>query len=385
MNDKKTVLALSLGHFAVDIFSSAIVPLYPYLVKKLGITLATISFIIALAHLMSSMMQPLFGFLADKTRHRFFMFWGLAISTIFIPLAMTSNSVYLLAIFFIIGVGGNALFHPQVTTLINVFTQNNSNLSKYMGIFLGAGTIGYAIAPMVSSSIVEYLGINWVFLFSFVGLVSIVLLYMTVPKIPTESVTKDKTPFLPIMKKIFSSKKMINLTYISVVKSFVSMSCATYFPFILARHGFSLSQTGLIITLFFANAGVATMLSSKIEKIMGVRNLIKMAFVVILPLTILFLNLLDYSRIFAVILFILMGFFVFLSVSVTVVLAQRFMPEHKGVVSGVTQGFSWGIAAILIAPLGILAQNVSIESALYLTAFISFVTGLFFVSRDLEY
>ena len=188
-----------------------------------------------------------------------------------------------------------------------------------------------------------------------------------------------------LMKKIFSSKKMINLTYISVVKSFVSMSCATYFPFILARHGFSLSQTGLIITLFFANAGVATMLSSKIEKIMGVRNLIKMAFVVILPLTILFLNLLDYSRIFAVILFILMGFFVFLSVSVTVVLAQRFMPEHKGVVSGVTQGFSWGIAAILIAPLGILAQNVSIESALYLTAFISFVTGLFFVSRDLEY
>lgn len=385
MNDKKTVLALSLGHFAVDIFSSAIVPLYPYLVKKLGITLATISFIIALAHLMSSMMQPLFGFLADKTRHRFFMFYGLAISTIFIPLAMTSNSVYLLAIFFIIGVGGNALFHPQVTTLINVFTQNNSNLSKYMGIFLGAGTIGYAIAPMVSSSIVEYLGINWVFLFSFVGLVSVVLLYMTVPKIPTESVTKDKTPFLPIMKKIFSSKKMINLTYISVVKSFVSMSCATYFPFILARHGFSLSQTGLIITLFFANAGVATMLSSKIEKRMGVRNLIKMAFVVILPLTILFLNLLDYSRIFAVILFILMGFFVFLSVSVTVVLAQRFMPEHKGVVSGVTQGFSWGIAAILIAPLGILAQNVSIESALYLTAFISFVTGLFFVSRDLEY
>ena len=75
----------------------------------------------------------------------------------------------------------------------------------------------------------------------------------------------------------------------------------------------------------------------------------------------------------------------FLSVSVTVVLAQKFMPEHKGVVSGVTQGFSWGIAAILIAPLGVLAQNVSIESAIYLTSIISFITGIFFVSKDLEY
>lgn len=385
MSEKRTVLALSMGHFAVDIFSSAIVPLYPYLVQKMGITLATISFIIALAHLMSSMMQPLFGFFADKTRHRFFMFYGLAISSIFLPLAMHSKSVIALAVFFIIGVGGNALFHPQVTTLVNVFTKNNSKLSKYMGIFLGAGTIGYAIAPMLSSSIVQYLGIDWVFLFSAVGIFSLILLYMSTPKIPMESVSTDKKPFLPIMKEIFSSGKMINLTYISVVKSFVSMSYATYFPFILAKYGFSLSQTGLIITLFFANAGIATMLSSKIEKIMGVRNLIRMAFIVILPLAILFLNLLNYSKIFSVLVFIFTGFFVFLSVSVTVVLAQKFMPEHKGVVSGVTQGFSWGIAAILIAPLGVLAQNVSIESAIYLTSIISFITGIFFVSKDLEY
>ena len=159
------------------------------------------------------------------------------------------------------------------------------------------------------------MGIDWVFLFSAVGIFSLILLYISTPKIPMESVSTDKKPFLPIMKEIFSSSKMINLTYISVVKSFVSMSYATYFPFILAKYGFSLSQTGLIITLFFANAGIATMLSSKIEKIMGVRNLIRMAFIVILPLAILFLNLLNYSKIFSVLVFIFTGFFVFLSVS----------------------------------------------------------------------
>lgn len=55
--NKNSIFLLSSGHFTVDVFSSAMVPLYPYLVEKLGMTLATISVIVALGHLFSSMLQ----------------------------------------------------------------------------------------------------------------------------------------------------------------------------------------------------------------------------------------------------------------------------------------------------------------------------------------
>lgn len=382
--NKNSIFLLSSGHFTVDVFSSAMVPLYPYLVEKLGMTLATISVIVALGHLFSSMLQPLFGFFADKMRHRAFMFWGLVLSSIFVPLSITSTATSSLAIFFMIGVIGNAIFHPQVTSMISIYTKENSDLTKYMGVFLGSGTIGYAIGPYVSSMLVERLGINYIFALTIFGLACAFLMYFMLPKIPTSAVSTAREKFLPLMKEVFSSPVMVNLTWISVVKSMVSMTCATYFPFILERYGFSLSQTGFIITIFFLTAGVATMLSTVFERKIGARMLIKHAFIILLPLMLLTIYTLKFSRILGLLVFIFMGFFIFLSVSITVVLAQKNMPEHRAVVSGVTQGFSWGLAALTLIPFGYLAEATNIETVLIIACVIAFVTGLFFVDKRLE-
>ncbi|MBR1976671.1 MFS transporter [bacterium] len=381
---KNSIFLLSSGHFAVDVFSSAMVPLYPYLVEKLGMTLATISVIIALGHLFSSMLQPLFGFFADKMRHRTFMFWGLILSSVFIPLSITSKTTLALAAFFMTGVIGNAIFHPQVTAMISIYTKANSDLTKYMGIFLGAGTIGYAIGPYVSSMLVEKLGINYIFALTIFGLVCAFLMYFMLPKIPKSAVSTAKENFLHLMKEVFSSPVMLNLTWISVVKSMVSMTCATYFPFLLARYGFSLSQTGAIVTVFFLTAGIATMLSTIFEKKIGARMLIKYAFIILLPLMLLAIWTLQFSKILGLLVFIFMGFFIFLSVSITVVLAQKNMPEHRAVVSGVTQGFSWGLAALMLVPFGYIAEATNVELVLIISCIIAFITGLFFVDKRLE-
>ena len=62
--EKRAIWGLSLGHFSIDLYAALLVPLYPIITTKLGINLALISSIIALGHLVSSMMQPLFGFIA---------------------------------------------------------------------------------------------------------------------------------------------------------------------------------------------------------------------------------------------------------------------------------------------------------------------------------
>ena len=147
--------------------------------------------------------------------------------------------------------------------------------------------------------------------------------------------------------------------------------------FLLKNQGFSLELTGLIVTLFFISGGMATIFSSKIEEKIGANGVVVLSFISILPLVIGFLLTLEKCKFLACALFILTGFFILLSVGVILVQAQKSAPNHTAVVSGVMQGFSWGLGALFLAPLGIIGQNFGVEKILILMATIAFIVGLY--------
>ena len=374
--EKRALLGLSFGHFNVDLYAALLVPLYPLITSKLGINLALISSIIALGHLVSSMMQPVFGFVADKLRHRVFMVWGLVLASIFIPLTIKTNTVYLFGLFLLLGMIGNAFFHPQVSALVKDFNKNNPDLSRAMGVFLGLGTIGYAIGPYIATFLVENFGENALLCMIIPGILSSIFIYFFVPKMPPKDCYIQENFFF-IMKEIIKNKTCMFLMFVSIIKSAVSISFGTYIPFLLKINGFNLSQTGIIVTLFFISGGIATIISSKIEKYINANGVVVLSFLSILPLTLAFLALIKTYKIIAVILFILTGFFILLSVGIILVHAQKAMPKYLGVISGVMQGFSWGLGALFLAPLGLIGQNFGVDKILILMATIAFIVGLY--------
>lgn len=382
--DKKALVGLSTGHFMVDWYASILVPLYPVITAKLGISLSFISTIIAFGHMLSSMLQPFFGYISDKLRHRTFMFWGLVMASLFIPLTVVSPSARLLTLFLILGMCGNAFYHPQVTCLVNTFSFNNPKLAKYMGIFLGLGTIGYAIGPICSSSVAATFGEHALLFFAIPGILTAILIYFVVPKIPSDTVCNSKESFFALMKEILSSKTILGLVLIAVVKSGVSISFGTYMPFLLEKNGFSLNEIGFIVTLFFTISGIATMISPKLEEKIGGANVIRLSFFSILPLTLLTLFVLESLPYFAAALFILTGFFILLSVSVTLVSAQKLVNKNKGVISGVMQGFSWGLGALFLAPMGFVGQYFGVDKILIIMSSIAFITGIFGITKELK-
>ena len=376
----RAIFGLSFGHFNVDLYAALLVPLYPMITGKLGINLASISAIIAFGHLTSSLMQPIFGFISDKMKHRVFMVWGLVLSSIFIPFAIKANTVAFFLTCLLLGMIGNAVFHPQVSALIKEFNKNNPDLSRSMGFFLGLGTIGYAIGPYISTYTVEKFGENSLLYLSLLGLISAIFIYFFVPKMPKKEIAKNENFFL-IMKEIFKNKTCIYLTIISTIKSAVSISFGTYIPFLLKEKGFSLEQIGLIVTLFFISGGLATIFSSKIENKIGANGVIVLSFVTILPLVLSFLYTLENYKFLACALFILTGFFILLSVGIILVQAQKAMPKHTGVISGMMQGASWGLGALFLAPLGFIGQNWGVDKILILMSSIAFVIGLYSIKN----
>ena len=223
-SNKKAIIGLSMGHFTADLYASAIVPMYPLITQKLGITLASISLIISLGHLVSSMLQPFFGFISDKIKKRAFMINGLILGAVFIPLTITADNSILLCLFLMLGMAGNALFHPQVTSLVKTFCYNNPNFAKYMVLFMGMGTIGYSIGPVISSNLVENFGEGAMLYITVIGLLCALILYFEVPKIPKSAITQSKDGFFKVMGEIIKNKTCMKLVWIAIVKSAVSIS-----------------------------------------------------------------------------------------------------------------------------------------------------------------
>lgn len=383
-SNKKAIIGLSMGHFVADLYASAIIPLYPLITQKLGITLASISLIISLGHLVSSMLQPLFGFFSDRMKKRAFMINGLILGAVFIPLTISAPNSFLLCLFLMLGMCGNALFHPQVTALVRTFCYNNPNVSKYMGIFMGLGTIGYSLGPVISSNLVAKFGAHALLYITFIGLLTAFILYFEVPKIPIETVKKTSESFFSVMKEIIKNKTCMMLVWIAIVKSGVSISFGTYIPFILKDYNFNLNATGLVVTLFYILSGLSMIASSKLEEKVGAVNIIRISFFTILPLTILFNYLMKINPIYGVVIFVVSGFFIFLSVSITIVAAQKIMSKHAGVISGVMQGFSWGIGALSLAPMGYIGQKFGVIWILIIMSSLAFITGVFGLTKGVR-
>ncbi|MBR3889967.1 hypothetical protein IKJ53_05575, partial [bacterium] len=86
MQEKKAINWLSLGHLICDSYTGFVNPIMPFIAAKLGITLAMATVVLSISNIFSSLLQPIFGFFANNMLKRLFIFWGLILVSIFIPL-----------------------------------------------------------------------------------------------------------------------------------------------------------------------------------------------------------------------------------------------------------------------------------------------------------
>ena len=82
---KSAIIWLGLAHLTSDVYTGFVNPILPFIASKLGFTMALATVIVAITQICSNMLQPLFGFFADNILHRFFIFWGLVLVSVFIP------------------------------------------------------------------------------------------------------------------------------------------------------------------------------------------------------------------------------------------------------------------------------------------------------------
>ena len=164
------LLTLMLGHLTVDSYVGVIPVLYPLLIGRFHLNLATVGLVSLAYGGMAAISQPLFGLLADRFGTRF---TGLALAWTAITFSLVgfiSSFPLLVALALASGLGSGA-FHPLgALDVRGLLAARRRSLG--MSVYVTAGTVGVAIGPIVGIVLFGVFGIRGTGLLVIPGLVT---------------------------------------------------------------------------------------------------------------------------------------------------------------------------------------------------------------------
>jgi len=186
-----------------------------------------------------------------------------------------------------------------------------------------------------------------------------------------EKLNKRKKVLLSSIGELTKKQVGIALSLLLVIifaRSFYVTSITSFFIFhLMEKYSLASGEGLLYIFLFLALGAVGTFFGGPMADKIGRKNVIVLSLAVPIPLCIL----LPYVPLWVVIvLLMVIGFFIMLSFSVTVVYAQELVPSKIGTMAGLTVGLAFGMGAIGAVIIGILMDHLGINTTMIIISFL---------------
>ncbi len=367
------IFAMGGVHLLNDSLQSVIPAMFPVLEKDLGLTFTQLGLIAFALNMVASVLQPVVGYFSDLKPRPYSLPFGMTLS-LFGMAGLAFAPEYWMILVSVIFVGlGSAIFHPEGSRVSFMAAGTKRGLSQ--SIYQVGGNTGQALAPLISAFILVPLGQKGAALFLLVAALGIYIL-MKISAWYKEQLEQEK--LLNRKRVILSS--MANLTnkqigvalglllMIIFARSIYVTNITSFYVFhLIEAYGLTIQKGQLIIFLFLAVGAIGTFFGGPLADKMGRKNVIVLSLLVPIPLALL----LPYVPLPAVIiLLILIGFFIMLSFSVTVVYAQELVPSKIGTMAGLTVGLSFGMGAIGAVVIGILMDHIGIYPTMIIISFL---------------
>src|SRR5215470_3068649 len=143
---------LALGHLVIDTNQGSLPALLPHLKAALGLTYAATGVIVLMANVTSSLIQPLFGFLADKTARRWLLPLSVILSAVGIGLTGVAPSYLTVLALVMLSGFGVAAYHPEGYRTASQVA--GAKKATGVSIFSTGGNIGVALGPPLITALI---------------------------------------------------------------------------------------------------------------------------------------------------------------------------------------------------------------------------------------
>ena len=251
------ILALSIGHFIHDVYSSFLAPLLPLLIEKLSMSLTQAGFLSTIMQL-PALLNPHIGVMADRISVRYFVILAPALTAIPMSLiGMAPSYGVLLILLFITGVSVS-VFHVPAPVMISELSA--ARKGRGMSFFMTGGELARSVGPLVAVAAVSVFGLEDFYPVMIFGLLSTVWLYFQFRTAPVTRVSsKRQYSILETWRHL--SYVLLPLSAILVARGFMHASMTAFLPTYIQMETGNLWLAGIALTLFEA-AGVAGVLAA---------------------------------------------------------------------------------------------------------------------------
>ena len=352
---------LALGHLVVDTNQGSLPALLPYLKAALGLTYTATGVIVLMANITSSLIQPLFGFFADKTARRWILPLSVFLSSLGFALSGVAPTYYAVLALVMISGFGVAAYHPEgYRTATQVAGERKAT---GVSIFSTGGNIGIAVGPPFVTLLLTGFGMPGTLGMLLPGLLVSVLLLAVLPGLSRPLPARVQGASLAPKTMVGG---MTLLVLVISIRSWTQLGFTTYMPFYyLEVLNGDPRMVGTLLAVVLGAGAVGTLVAGPIADRVGHRRYLVSVFFLVSPLAVAFLLV---SGIWTFVLLAVLGFVLVSTFTVSVVLGQAYMPRNLGMASGLIVGFAIGAGGVGATALGWVADRWGLSSALWISA-----------------
>ena len=365
--NKKVIFALFLIHFIGDFFQSFVRPLLPVLADKFSLNLTQVGLITGIATFMAFLIQPVFGYLADRYKTRVILLIGSFVGAICIPLV--GIAPYFGIVLLLIGLGSisSAIYHPTAAGMVSVYAGRRTGLS--MSIFGLGGTLGFTLGPIVFASYVTLWGMHRLPYLTVFGLLIFAILFVLIPAPAGAGAGHKQRDFLGALRESIGEvwKPVLLIWSIAFSRAFVEQTLLTFIPVLTASEGHSLVSVGSMLSLFTVGGSFSAIVCGHLVDRIGYKPVYLFSFALSSPFMLWFIH--GSGWMVYPIAFV-SGFLLLATLFPAVALAQKIAPQGRSLASSIVMGLALGTAGILVPEAGMMADAFGIRPVLSCIAFI---------------
>lgn len=363
--NKKVIFALFLIHFTGDFFQSFIRPLLPVMADKFDLSLAQVGLITGITTFSAFLIQPVFGYLADRYKTRVILLTGSFAGAICIP--MIGVAPFFWMVLALIGLGSisSAIYHPTAAGMVSLYAGRRTGLA--MSLFGLGGTLGFTLGPLVCSAYVTLMGIQRLPFLTLFGVLVFTILFIVIPASNGSGHTRHDV--FGFLKESLGAvwKPIVLIGTIACSRGFVEQSLLTFIPVLAASEGYSLVSIGSILSLFTVGGSTSALVCGHLVDRIGFKPVYFFSFALSTPSLLLFIQAAGWP-IYP--LAFISGFLLLATLFPALALAQKVAPEGRSLSTSIVMGLALGIAGLLTPLTGKVADAFGIRTVLNFVAFI---------------
>jgi FSR family fosmidomycin resistance protein-like MFS transporter len=329
-----------------------------------GLSYAATAGLTSIFAITSTLIQPIFGYLADRYGKKWIAALGVAwVSVLMCALGIAPGYAAIVAIVAFAGIG-SAMFHPQGAAMVPKVSGSRKGLG--VSIFAAGGSIGYSVMPLIAVMIVGWFGLRSLPLLIVPGLVVSYMLYRYAPDMEEDCAKNhiDLRQMIQGMGRVKSS--LTALISVVSIRSWVCSGMITFIPLYFAIQfkgwmfmGVDMTYVapGITLFIFLISNAIGGIVGGWLSDRYGRKKVLVVSMFASIPF---FYLAFTCPTLLIWPMLALAGGLVYASYPGTVIQAQELLPRTQGMAGGLILGFANGVGGLLVLLTGIVSDHFGI-------------------------